>query len=187
MRQLKYYIKGVDLKTELLIGFSIVPFIILFGQLSIILFRSINHVEFRNIPHFVFLGGGLAGLSVGLLLAKILGKKMSEFWEIILINDLELTIRFKKRKWEMKLDEILKFKIYGSTNFKYVSIYTNNQVIKMRFGNSGLTPFSTINDLKELDNFMAEILPYFDKNYEKKDGTVQRSPSGTIKLTYLKK
>lgn len=186
MRFLEYNIKGVDLKTELIIGFSIVPFILLFGQLAVSLYSSFKNVEFRNIPFFIFLGGGLAGMAVGLIVAKILGKKMSAIWEIQLKDEL-LNIKFKNRKWEIKLDEISKLKIYGNPNFKYLSIFYNNENIKMRIGNSGLTPFSTQDDLKQLDDFITEIQPYFEKNCLKKDGTVKQSPLGTVKLTYLKK
>ena len=186
MRLLEYNIKGVDLKTELIIGFSIVPFILLFGQLSATLYSSFNNVEFRNIPFFIFLGGGLAGMAVGLIVAKILGKKMSAIWKIELKNE-SLSIRFKNRRWEMKLGEISKLKIYGNPNFKYISIFKNDENIRMRIGNSGLTPFSTQDDLKQLDNFITEIRPYFEKKYSKKEGVVKQSPSGTVKLTYLKK
>ncbi|WP_047097885.1 hypothetical protein [Chryseobacterium lactis] len=186
MRLLEYNIKGVDLKAELIMGFSIVPFILIFGQLSATLYTSFKNVEFRNIPFFIFLGGGLAGMTVGLTVAKILGKKMSAIWKIEL-NDESLSIRFKNRSWRMELDEISKLKIYGNSNFKYISIFKNDENIRMRIGNSGLTPFSTQDDLKELDNFITEIRPYFEKNYSKKEGIVKQSPSGTVKLTYLKK
>ena len=186
MRLLEYNIKGVDLKTELIIGFSIVPFILIFGQLSATFYSSFKNVEFRNIPFFIFLCGGLAGMTVGLIVAKILGKKMSAIWKIEL-KDQSLSIRFKNRRWEMELDEISKFKIYGNSNFKYISIFKNDENIRMRIGNSGLTPFSTQDDLKQLDDFITEIQPYFEKNCLKKDGTVKQSPLGTVKLTYLKK
>jgi len=183
---LEYNIKGVDLKTELIIGLSIALFIIIFGQLVITLYSSFNHVKFRNIPFSVFLGGGLSGMAVGLIIAKVLGKNMSSVWKIELRDNL-LNISFKNREWKMRLDEISKLKIYGNPNFKYISIFKNNESIRMRIGNSGLTPFSTQDDLKQLDDFIKEIQPYFEKNYSKKDGTVKQSPPGTVKLTYLKK
>ncbi len=186
MNTLEYNIKGIDLKTELIIGLSIVPFIIIFGQLVITLYSSFNHVEFRNIPFSIFLGGGFTGMTAGLVIAKILGKNMSSVWQIELKGDM-LDISFKNRKWKMKLDEISKLKIYGNPNFKYISIFKNNESIRMRIGNRGLTPFSTQDDLKQLDDFVKEIQPYFDMNYSKNDGTVKQSPPGTVKLTYLKK
>jgi hypothetical protein len=186
MNDKKYSIKGVDFRTELIIGFSIVPFILIFGQTAVSLYSSFKNVEFRNIPFFVFLGGAATGMGIGLFVAKILGKKMSSLWHIEL-NDRLLNINFKNKKWSMKLNEITKLKIYGNPKFKYVSISNNNENIKIRIGNSGLTHFSTSDDLKEVDDFIRELQGHFNKNYVKKDGTVKQSPLGTVKLTYVKK
>lgn len=182
----KYKITGVNLKVELIIGLSIVPFFLIFSILTIFLYNNITDVEFRNIPFYIVIGGMLLGISLGLLFAKVLGKKMNGIWRIEVKQEY-LLISFKKEKWAIKLDEILKFKIYGNPNFKYVSIFTNNEVVRMRIGNNGLAPFSNAEDLKKLDVFIKQIQPFFDENYLKKDGTVNLSPVGTVKLTYLKK
>lgn len=182
----KYKIAGVDLKIELMIALSIVPFFLIFSILTIFLYHNITGIEFRNIPFYIIVGGMLLGISLGLLFAKVLGKKMNGIWKIEVYPE-ELLISFKKEKWTIKLDNISKFKIFGNPNFKYVSIFTNNETVRMRIGNSGLTPFSTPDDLKQLDNFIKEVNPYLEKNYLRKDGTVKQSPPGTVKLTYLKK
>ncbi|MFL9834244.1 hypothetical protein [Chryseobacterium terrae] len=182
----KYNITGVDLKTELIIALSIVPFFLLFSALSLFLYNNLTGVEFRNIPFYITLGGMISGIILGLFFAKFLGKKMNDVW-LIKEEDGILEINFKKKSWTIQLNNIAKFKIFGNSNFKYVSIFTANETVKMRIGNSGLTPFSSPEDLMKLDNFIDEIKPYFDKNYSKKDGTVKQSPPGTVKLTYLKK
>jgi hypothetical protein len=181
-----YHIKGVDLKTELIIGFSIIPFILILGELAVNLYSNFTGVAFRNIPYFIFLAGGVTGLTIGLIVAKLLGKKMCATWEIQLQNEL-LSIGFKNRKWKMKLNEISKFKIYGNANFKYISIFKDDEKIKMRFGNSGLTPFSAHDDMKQLNDFINELQDYLNKNFVKKDSAVAKSPKGTLKLIYLRK
>ncbi|WP_159479889.1 hypothetical protein [Chryseobacterium sp. 18068] len=182
----KYNIKGVDLKTELIIALSIIPFFLLFSVLSLFLYNRLTGVEFRNIPFYIVLGGMILGIVIGLLFAKALAKKMNGVWKIEEQGD-TLEIVFKQQKWKIGLNNILKFKIFGNSNFKYISIFTADETIRMRIGNSGLTPFSAPEDLIHLDSFIKEIQPYFDKNYSKKDGTVKQSPPGTVKLTYLKK
>lgn len=182
----KYKIVGVDLKTELIIGLSIIPFFLIFSVLTIWFYNNVTGIEFRNIPFYIILGGMVLGISIGLLFAKILGRNLNSVWNIEVQPEV-LLISFKDKKWMFQFNEISKFKIFGNPGFKYVSIFKNNESVRMRIGNSGLTPFSNQEDLKQLEDFIKEIQPYFEKNYSKKDGTVKQSPPGTVKLTYLKK
>ncbi|WP_353151487.1 hypothetical protein [Chryseobacterium sp.] len=182
----KYSVKGVDLRTEVIIGVSIIPFFLIFSVLTIWFYHNMTGVEFRNIPFTITLGGMFSGIVVGLLFARILGKSMSGIWYIEIQQE-DLLIGFKNKIWFVPLDELSKLKIFGNPGFKYVSIFYQNESIRMRIGNSGLTPFSTDIDLQQLDNFIKEIQPYLEKHYSKKDGTVKQSPPGTVKLTYFKK
>ena len=57
----------------------------------------------------------------------------------------------------------------------------------MRIGDSGLTPFSTKKDLVSLENFLNDVQTFFNSNYIKINKVKKISPTGTIKLTYIKK
>ena len=183
----QYKIIGVDLKSELIIGFSILPFIVLGGILSIYLYHSILQVEYRIIPFYIVFGGLLLGMSIGLIFAKLLGKNLRATWYITLSNE-NLLVQFKDKEWNFSLEEVIKFKIYGNPNFKYISFWLNNEkTIKMRIGDSGLTPFSTKKDLVSLENFLNDVQKFFNSNYIKINKVKKISPTGTIKLTYIKK
>ncbi|WP_407402934.1 hypothetical protein [Chryseobacterium sp.] len=181
-----YNIKGVDLKSELILGFSILPFIIIGSAISVYTYHNVMHYDYKNIPFTIVLGGLIFGSSIGLLIINFLGKKISSTWKIK-FSDEDISIDFKNKKWRFTLNEVTKLKIYGIQNFKYVSFWLNNKdCIKLRIGNSGLTPFSDKEDLKILDNFLKDLLPYFENKYLKIDKLKKISPPGTIKLTYIK-
>ena len=182
----KYSIRGVNLNSEILVGLSILPFIIISGIVTPIFFNHLTNVDYNNIPFYVVFGGLTFGAYIGLFFAKFLGKRMSSIWNIELANN-DLSIGFKEKKLRFNLDDVSKFKIYGNPNFKYVSFFLlDNQYIKMRIGNSGLTPFSSKEDLQNLDAFLKDLQPYFEKEYHKIDKLKKVSPPGTVKLTYLK-
>lgn len=94
----KYNIKGVNLKSELIICFSIIPFIIILGAISIAFYHQLNGTEYRNIPFYIFLCSLLLGASAGLLFAKFLGGRLRASWNIELTDD-HLIIHFKSEKW----------------------------------------------------------------------------------------
>lgn len=182
----RYNIRGVNLNSEILIGFSIIPFVLIIGITTILFYHNLMNIDYKNIPFYIVLGGMIIGMYIGIFFAKFLGKRISSIWEIKLTNN-DLSIVFKEKKWRFNLDDISKLKIYGNQQFKYVSFFLlDNQRIKMRIGNTGLTPFSNKEDLQNLDLFLKDLQPYFEKEYQKIDKLKKLSPPGTVKLTYLK-
>lgn len=183
----KFSIRGVDLKSEILIGLSIIPFILLMSFLVISSYHSLTNIDYKNIPFYIVIGGMILGMMIGLFFARLIGRKMSSYWNILLVNE-DLSIEFKNQKWSFNLSEITKLKIYGNPNFKYVSFWINNKKpLRMRIGNSGLTPFSDKHDMGELEKFIDRIEIFYSLNYTKIDNKLKQSPAGTVKLTYKKK
>lgn len=102
------------------------------------------------------------------------------------IQEKFIEVKFKNNNCLIDFSYITKLQINGNSDFKYLSIYTNTQSIRMRIGNSGLTPFSAQEDFLELDRFICEISPHFVQKYREIDKTKKLSPPNTVKLTYLK-
>lgn len=177
-------IKGVDLKSELIIDFAIVPFIIIIGFISIYFYHHLSGTEYRNIPFYVILGGMIGGMTIGLLFVKYLGKKLSSYWNIELLNN-DISIEFKKRNWRFNLNEVSKLKIYGNKKFKYVSFWIDNrEPIRMRIGDSGLTPFS---DKEDIEKFINRLQAFCNNNYIKVDKVKKNIPFWNCKINFLKK
>lgn len=183
-----FKIKGVDLKTEMILGFTLIPFILIIGPILIQSYHKITGVEYRNIPFYVVLGGLSIGMTIGLLFIRVLGKKLNSTWNIELEDNNNIKITFKNKSWKFNLEDVSKFKIAGNNHFKYVSFWLpEKESIRMRIGKSDLTPFSDSADLLNIAILLKNIQPFFDKKYTRIDKTKKISPEGTVKLTYLKK
>jgi len=186
-----YEFYGVDAKTEWRIG-AIVGFcIILMMAISFILVEGF--IKFKHdIWRIVFLaivGSGVAG-GISLILSRVvvimefLGKKYRKLWQLQKSGTM-IEIKYNGLTNEIFLEDIIKVKIYGNLEFKYFTIKTQTKTVKIRVGNSGLTPFSRDGDVRILDSFIDTLKPYLNKNFAKKDKKFYMP--NNVKLIYTRK
>ncbi|WP_144038383.1 hypothetical protein [Soonwooa buanensis] len=164
-----YTINGIDYKTELQLGIGL-------GVIIICVFIAIAVTPFlmSNVARFSLVG--LAGTIVAgsfLYLKFIMNFIKNKVWTIKILDD-RLYFNYGQKETIIPLSDILKIKNVGNSNvFRYLSFYTKNSVVKIRVGNGGFTPFSKEEDVSKLDQFFEELLPYINKNFNKKEAFVK--------------
>lgn len=157
--------QGVDFKTEMKIASTLVIPILLVLALTF----SFFHFLFPK-TYFLYVGitAVLLALSIAMLFLQLVMRFVKDKTWQISINKDDVTIRFRKNTWAFKLQDIRVIKNMGSFEFRYLTIITRHETIKIRVGNTGLTPFSTEEDINKLDDFVAFLKPYIDEGFNKK-------------------
>ncbi|MFP3833302.1 hypothetical protein [Chryseobacterium sp. SIMBA_028] len=165
MNNKEFRFQGLDAKTEFRLALILIfpSLIIMLG----ILYGS--HILFPKIPFLMplLMGAGLA-LGVSMIILKQLSNLIKDKEWIIKIQGDDLNLVFRKENFHVKFSDILMIKNMGNVGLRYLTIKTKNDVIKVRVGDTGLAPFSTQEDIDQLDAFVEYIKPYIDTNFNKK-------------------
>lgn len=156
--------QGIDAKTEWRIGLlaGIPGLFVFLGTLFLL-----ESVFGLNFIVSIMTAAGLT-LSVVLIVLKQLSKLgKNKIWTISIENH-NVKISFQNQIWNFRLNEIRIIKNMGNVGFRYLTIITQTEKIKIRVGNTGFVPFSTQEDLQTLDEFITYLKPYIDENFNKK-------------------
>ncbi|WP_300670318.1 hypothetical protein [Soonwooa sp.] len=165
MSNKKFIFQGLDAKTELRLSLLLVLPVLatMIGTLVII------NMLF---PKLYFLGSVVfsasLAVSVAVFILKYFSKKIKDKKWIIGIENDEVKISFRNTFYNFKLEDLVIIKNLGNVGFRYFSLKTKTEIIKIRVGNTALTPFSTDKDVEEVDNFVAYLMPYINENFNKK-------------------
>ncbi|WP_292010614.1 hypothetical protein [Chryseobacterium sp.] len=163
MKNKKFAFKGISYQTEIRIS-------IITGVIIICLFPVFFMVLKNYGEYFLAKTLAFAGVTIGLsfLILRILMKFIkNKDWEVEIFND-QLTIKHGKDNWKIPLKDLKMIKNTGQTNFRYLTFITNNEKIKIRVGHGGFTPFSTEQDVEEIDKLFKYLLPYIKQHFNKK-------------------
>lgn len=98
-------------------------------------------------------------------------------WTVSVENEC-IQIRFQNQYYAFSLSEIRMISNIGDAKLRHLTIQTHRQTINIRVGNSELTPFSTNDDIEQLDAFVAYLMPYIHKNFNQKMMKNKIAPSG---------
>ncbi|MCZ4244264.1 hypothetical protein [Pedobacter punctiformis] len=165
MRNTVFTFRGLDAKTELRLALLLIipSLIIMLGTLY-----AINLI----FPNGYFLSGLVfsATLTVAistLILKQLVKKIRNNKWDIKIENE-QLDIKFKDITYNLHFEDIKMIKNIGNAGLRYLTIKTKQEVIKIRVGNAAFAPFSTQEDIDELDAFVEFIKPYIDMHFNKK-------------------
>lgn len=168
MEKKEFQFYGVDLKTELSIGLAAgLTLVIVWFGLIFFYYQYFGLDSILRIPKRIFFLCLLIGFSVCVFLLKFLGSQFKSIWLITVLND-HIVVSFKNEKWILEKKVIKKINYLGNENFRYLSLFTNEQKIKIRVGTNFLTPFSTKEDLRIIDEFVEFISPFLKNNFDNK-------------------
>lgn len=159
-----YRFKGVNSETEWRFGLlaAAPTLLVLLGCLF--LFKEIFNFHF--ILSFI-IASVICVLMILFIIKKLSNQNKNLYWIISLAND-DIDISFRDKNWKFQLKDIRIIKNMGNVGFRYLTIITKTDKIKIRVGNIALVPFSTDTDIIEVDNFIASLKPYIDENFNKK-------------------
>lgn len=166
MENKEFRFEGLDAKTEIRLALNLIfpALVVMIGTLILInmLFPKIYFL-------YPLLFAAFLTLSLCMLILKQLAKRVKDKEWIVAINNETLHIKFQNQHHIFNLADIKKIKNLGNAGFRYLTIITNKDVIKIRVGNTGLTPFSSEKDIKQLDEFMEYLMPYVRENFNQKE------------------
>lgn len=166
MEKKEFRFQGLDAETELRISLLlIIPSVII---MIVILYFS--HVIFPGIFFLIpLILAAILTVSVSIILLRHLTKRINDKeWTIKVDNGQNVFIKFRNKEYNFGLKDILMIKNMGNVNIRYLTLKTNRDTIKIRVGNTGFAPFSTPEDIHELDSFVEFLKPYIEKNFNKK-------------------
>jgi len=166
MENKEFRFEGLDAKTELKLALSL----ILPGLTVMIGTLIVTNMLFPKI-HFLYpsLFAASLTLSVCMLILKQLAKRVKDSEWVIVIHNGNLHIKFQNQHYNFSLTDMKRIKNLGSTGFRYLTIITDKDRIKIRVGNTGLTPFSSEKDIEQLDEFVKYLMPYIRENFNQKE------------------
>lgn len=157
---------GVDAKTEWKIGLILaVP--------ALAVFFLVMYVSEFYLPKTYFLYPVLLAsvltIVISILILKLLSGTIKDKKWNINIDDKVLEITYKNIKKAIPLTDIRSIKNLGNVGFRYLTIITHHETIKIRVGNTGFVPFSTQKDLEIFDDFVEYLRPFLYENFNKKE------------------
>lgn len=166
MENKEFRFEGLDAKTELKLALNLIlpGLAVMIGTL-ILTNRLFPGIYFL----YPLLFAAFLTLSVCMLILKQLAKRVKAKEWIVVINNENLKIKFQNLQYIFSLSDIKMIKNLGNDGFRYLTIITNKDVIKIRVGNTGLTPFSSEKDIEQLDDFVEYLMPYVRENFNQKE------------------
>ena len=166
LRDKEFTFEGLDAQTEIRLSLIlIIPgLFVMLGTLFVV-----NYFFPKIFFLFALIFAALLTLSVCMLILKKLVTNIKDKKWSIKINDTNINIKFQKNIYQFNLSEIKEIKNMGNAGFRYLTIKTRNEKVKIRVGDTGLTPFSTQEDIKKLDAFVEYLMPYFKENFNQKE------------------
>ncbi|HCN49775.1 MAG TPA: hypothetical protein DIT10_11900 [Chryseobacterium sp.] len=187
MTKKKFEITGVTLKTELKISLLFGVCFLFFWAVSIYFYYTFNHLEsITHIPFYIFFCAMFLGFAWGLLIARVLGKKMRVKY-LFEISDHHITTQTENKSLFYTFDyagtEL--FSLVGTAeNMRLFKIISGREKFKIRLGTYGLAPFSEKIDIKTMDNMLIELEPVL-KNNGFTDKKV-KTPNNIFEYRYIK-
>ncbi len=184
MKTKQYEFYGVDFKTELLFGLftALVLIIVWFGM--VYAYYTFNHLDsVVRVPKRVFFGSMFLGLSLSLLLLRLVGKYGRRVWKITTLEE-HMTIAFKTKQDKVLYNEINKMTLNGNDEIRYLTLWYEKEVIKIRVGTQRFMPFSTKEDIGMVDSFWNELEALLPNKYVSKKLNHALLPTGTISVSY---
>ncbi|KPE49408.1 hypothetical protein [Chryseobacterium indologenes] len=166
MENKEFRFEGLDAKTELKLALNLIfpGLVVMIGTLILtnMLFPKVYFL-------YPLLFAAFLTLAVCMLILKQLAKRIqAKEWRVV-INNENLTIKFQNLQYIFNLADIKMIKNLGNAGFRYLTIITNKDNIKIRVGNTGLTPFSSEKDIEQLDEFVKYLMPYIRENFNQKE------------------
>lgn len=127
-------IYGTTLYGDLMINLLGVAIGIVFIVLTILYRQSIiqemvNSPDSQNLGYYI-LGMFIFGYAVSFFLLR---KVFCDKWEVT-INEQTLKMGFKSKRYVIPIGEIKKVKITGNSAFRQITIYSNTETFRLRFG-----------------------------------------------------
>ena len=166
MKDKEFRFQGLDAKTEIRLaliliipGLGTMLGVLFYGDL---LFPGIHFLKSVSFASIMTLG-------VCLFIFKQLSRFIKEKEWVISIKDNNFHIRYRNLEYRFQASDIRMIKNLGNVGFRYLTIKTRTDTIKVRVGNTGMAPFSTQKDLDELDAFMEYMKPYIKRHFNQKE------------------
>ncbi|PKF73770.1 hypothetical protein [Chryseobacterium sp. PMSZPI] len=161
-----FQFNGIDAKTEWKIGLILaVPAL---GVFLLVMYLSESYLPKTYFLYPVLLAA-VVTILISILILKFLSSSIKDKKWNININDKVLEITHKNIKKEIPLADIRSIKNLGNVGFRYLTIITHHETIKIRVGNTGFVPFSTQKDLENCDAFVEYLRPFLEENFNKKE------------------
>lgn len=158
--------RGVDYKTEIWLGVSIIPVLLIVLGGCFYCLSKFWQVDLLKIPR-------------GLIIPAILGISLfSLHWMVKLVpnrtwlaqvDDQRLTLRYGKQYYDVPWDNLRRIENMGNAALRYLSFVTKDGLtVRIRVGNGAFTPFSGPEDIAAVDAFIQHLSAYIDKHFNKK-------------------
>ncbi|SJZ97597.1 hypothetical protein SAMN04488128_102118 [Chitinophaga eiseniae] len=167
IKEKEFRFQGLDLKTEIRLGFALLPIlvVVLLGLFYLLnVFLPVNPLQ---VPRGLIIP---AILGISILSMYWLAKLVRDKTWTVRVNAERLLIRFRKQEFDIPLESIREINNMGSADFRYLTFYTKTGLsVRMRVGIGAMTPFSRKEDLQTVDEMMSCLKPYIDKHFNKKD------------------
>lgn len=166
MENKEFRFEGLDAKTELKLALYLI-----FPGLAVMIGTLILIDMLAPKIHFLYssLFAAFLTFSVCTFILKQLAKRVKSKEWVIVIDNGTLNIKFQNQHSIFSLTDMKKIKNLGNAGFRYLTVITNKDRIKIRVGNTGLTPFSSEKDIEQLDEFVAYLMPYIRENFNQKE------------------
>ncbi|REC41993.1 hypothetical protein [Chryseobacterium pennipullorum] len=162
----KFEFDGVDAKTEWKIGLILaLPAL---GVFFLVMFIFEFYLP-RTYFMYPVLSAAILTLVISILLLKLLSRTIKDKKWTIRVDESTLEITHKNKKHLIPLTTIRSIKNLGNVGFRYLTIITNKESIKIRVGNTGFVPFSAQKDIETIDAFIQHLSSYLQENFNKKD------------------
>ncbi|NML37214.1 hypothetical protein HHL17_08375 [Chitinophaga sp. G-6-1-13] len=166
IKQKEFRFQGLDYRTEIWLGLSIIPVLaaVLVGTFYLV--RMIFPLDLLRIPRGIIIG---IILGISFLSLKWMVKLVHNRTWIVNVDDDRLLLQFGKRRFDIPLGSIRRIENMGNVGFRYLSFVTQEGLtVRIRVGATAMTPFSTAEDVQTVDDFIRYLKPYIDKHFNKK-------------------
>lgn len=166
MNHKEFRFQGLDAKTEFKLALNLIlPGLIV--MIGTVIFTNMLFPKIHFLSPLLF--AAFLTLSVCMLILKQLTKRVRFKEWVVVINSENLKIKFQNLQYIFNLTDIKMIKNLGNAGFRYLTIITNKDIIKIRVGNTGLTPFSSEKDIEQLDDFVEYLMVYVRENFNQKE------------------
>ncbi|NLR63917.1 hypothetical protein HGH92_06345 [Chitinophaga varians] len=166
IKQKTFSFRGVDYKTEIWLGISIIPILLIVLGGCLYCLAKFWQMDLLKIPR-------------GLIIPAILGISLfSLHWLVKLVpdrtwqaevDDKRLTLRYGKHYYDIAWDNLRRIENMGNAALRYLSFVTKDGVtVRIRVGTGALTPFSGPEDIAAVDELIKHLSAYIDKHFNKK-------------------
>lgn len=166
MKDKEFRFQGLDAKTEIRLALMlIIP-----GLATMLGVLFCGDLLFPGMPFLKSVSfASIMTIEVCLFTFKQLSNFIKEKEWVISIKDDHFHISFRSLEYGFQISDLRMVKNLGNVGFRYLTLTTKTDTIKIRVGNTGMAPFSTQKDLDELDAFMEYMKPYIKEHFNQKE------------------